>query len=235
MQEQNEVKCSHSGILAIGSGINLWYTLKLCAYNPSMADKLEGIDISNLASMETMKVDINNNTGKYLLPTDIIAKLQASDVTSITDITKEMAEYMFTQMTPSIIAKITDGIDTGINNINDYIPQLEQAIAGMEGVPARQDAVEQMKNAKLEMTDTVDKMTTLEEAIPAAFDTGKDNYLKEIEDRRSTIENEFQLTLNKGFKQIYSTVAIASLLALIVMIFYKEEKRAKNSGSFYKL
>ena len=70
-------------------------------------------------------------------------------------------------------------------------------------------------------------MKALKEAIPKAFETGKENYLTEIENNRDLIEIEFQTTLNKGFQEVYATVTITSLLALIVLMAYKEEKKIK--------
>ncbi len=196
--------------------------------NPSMADKLEGIDIPDLTAMEHIQFDMNSNTGDIQLSEEIIETLQASDVTTIADNSKMMADYMFSQMTPSIIAKITSGIDSGISGINDSISQLTQAIDAMPSNPAMQDKIDKMNEAKLQMTGTVEKMTTLEGALPSAFETAKTNYLAEIEGNRNAIVNEFQTVLNNGFKQVYSTVAIASLLAMIVLMLYREEKKIKH-------
>lgn len=192
--------------------------------NPSMADKLEGIDIPDLTSMETIKFDMTRNTGNFQMSAEILEVLQSSDVTTITDSAKVMADYMFVQMTPSIVTNITNGIDTGINSINDSVSQLSQAIAAMPPTPEMQGRIDGMNNAVQQMTDTVDKMITLKEAIPGAFDTAKSDYLMEIDKKRGDIEEEFQTTLNNGFKQVYSTVAIASLLAMIILMLYKEEK-----------
>ncbi len=200
--------------------------------DPSMADKLKGIEIPDLTAMETMKFDMTSTAGNFEMSEDIIEKLQASDVTTITDTSKEMADYMFAQMTPGIIANISGGIDSGINGINDSISEMTKAIEKMQAIPTMQETVDQMNKAKLMMSGTVEKMNTLKEAIPGAFDTAKTNYLAEIDNRRDIIENEFQITLNNGFKQVYSTVAIASLLAMIVMMFYREDR--KNKGSIAK-
>lgn len=195
--------------------------------NPSMADKLEGIEIPDLTAMETIKFDMSGKMGNFQLPEEVLSSLQSSDVTTITENTKMMAEYMFSQMTPMIMANATKGIDAGINGINDYISELTQAMDAMSGNPAMQETVDKMNNGKLQMTDIVDKMKTLKDAIPGAFDTGKANYLTEIDKKSDVIEKEFQTTLNKGFEQVYSTVAIASLLAMIILMLYREEKKSK--------
>lgn len=197
--------------------------------NPSMAEKLEGIDIPDLTAMETIKFDMSNSSGKFQMSDEILEMLKSSDVTTITDSTKAMADYMFVQMTPSIVTNITSGLDAGINSINDSISQLSQAIDGMPPTPEMQGRIEGMKGAVMQMTDTVDKMNALKDAIPGAFDTAKEDYLLEIENRRSAIEQEFQTTLNNGFKQVYATVAIVSLLAMIVLMLYREEKKVKNN------
>jgi len=196
--------------------------------DPSMAEKLKEVDIPDLTAMETMKFDMTSNSGKFQMPDEVLEMLKSSDVTTITDSTKAMADYMFAQMTPSIITNITNGLDLGINSINDSISQLSDAIAAMPPIPEMQGRIEGMKGAVMQMTDIVDKMTTLKEAIPGAFDTAKTNYLTAIENKRSVIEQEFQTTLNNGFKQVYSTVAIASLLAMIVLMLYREERKVSN-------
>lgn len=196
--------------------------------DPSMAEKLKEVDIPDLTAMETMKFDMTSNSGKFQMPDEVLEMLKSSDVTTITDNTKAMADYMFAQMTPSIITNITNGLDLGINSINDSISQLSDAIAAMPPIPEMQGRIEGMKGAVMQMTDIVDKMTTLKEAIPGAFDTAKTNYLTAIENKRSVIEQEFQTTLNNGFKQVYSTVAIASLLAMIVLMLYREERKVSN-------
>lgn len=196
--------------------------------NPSMADKLKGIEIPDLTAMETIKLDRNSNAEDFQLPVEIIEKLKASDVTTITDNTKTIADYMFTQMTPPIIANITSGIDLGINGINDSLSQMTQALAEMQSIPTMQGTIAKMNDAKLQMTGTVEKMNSLKEAIPGVFDTAKINYLTEIENNKNVIEKEFQRILNNGFKQIYSTVAIASLLAMVVLMFYREDRKIKS-------
>jgi len=197
--------------------------------NPSMAEKLKGIDIPDLASMETIKFDMNSKSDNFQLPEEIIEMLQSSDVTTITDNTKKMAEYMFSQMTPSVITKINGGIDSGITGINDSVTQLTEAINKMPPIPTMKPTIDKMNAGKVQMEDTLVKMKALKEAVPAAFETEKNNYLTEIENIGSTIENEFQTTLNKGFQEVYATVAIASLLAMVVLMLYKEEKKVTTN------
>ena len=75
------------------------------------------------------------------------------------------------------------------------------------------------------MVDTMDKMGILKAAVPNSFKTAKVNYLTEIDSRQNLIQEEFQKTLNGGFGQVYSTVAIASALAFLFLLFYRSKKK----------
>lgn len=92
-----------------------------------------------------------------------------------------------------------------------------------------QAGLDQMNAAVTDMTDTADKMTALKEAIPGAFDTAKENYLTEIENRRLPIEDEFRKTMNTGYKQLYLTVTISSAAALVILAFYRKKKNAPEA------
>ena len=196
--------------------------------DPAMADKLKDVNIPDLTAMQTIKFDMSSNSGKIQLSAEVLEKLQASDVTTITENSKMMSEYMFSQMTPGVIAMITGGIDTGITTMNDLIAQLTQAIEGMPNTDAMKDTIAQMNEGKLQMSGVVEKMTIMKESIPELFETSKVNYLTEIDNMSEAIETEFQTTLNTGFKQVYSTVAIISLVGMIILLFYKEDRKKKN-------
>jgi hypothetical protein len=93
------------------------------------------------------------------------------------------------------------------------------------------EGLEGMNAALAEMTDTTDKMTALRDAIPGAFETAKENYQAEIENRRLPVEAEFQKTMNTGYKQLYLTVTISSAAALVILAFYRKKKDAPVSES----
>jgi len=84
--------------------------------------------------------------------------------------------------------------------------------------------MESMKQAKSEMEDTVTKMNAMKAAVPDAFNKASEDYLKEIDNMSEKIEGEFQSTLNDGFKQVYLTVSISSLIALIILAFYRRKR-----------
>ena len=76
------------------------------------------------------------------------------------------------------------------------------------------------------MGATVYQMEILKEAIPGAFEKGKENYLQIIRERSQRIESTYQSSLNKGFWQIYLTTSIFAALALLLLLAYRDNKRA---------
>jgi hypothetical protein len=136
---------------------------------------------------------------------------------------------MFMEMTPDVITKITSGIDSGISGLSKGIESLDQKITELQKMPVGAGpgpaVIEQMKASKDQMTETVRKMTTLKDAVPPSFKQAKLNYLSEIDNKSLEIEASFQTTLNQGFKQVYLTVFLASFIALILLLFYREDHK----------
>ena len=192
--------------------------------DPAMAEKLKGIEIPDLSSMETMKFDPKGRGQKMELPQTILDQMKSSDVTTITNNTKLIADYMFSKMTPEVQAQITGGLDAGIKSLKGSEAQLSAALQAIPNIPPMQGKLEQMRAAQEQMTDTVRKMEALKRGIPEAFQSARKDYIKEIDRESGKLEAEFQSTLNTGFKQVYATVAIVSLLAFLILMFYKESK-----------
>ena len=90
-------------------------------------------------------------------------------------------------------------------------------------------AIDSMADVKNQLSNMVNQMTTMKNAVPAAFETAKNDYLSAIDSKKMELENEFQRTLNNGFKQVYWTVAIASMLALIILGLYKNRPVSEAS------
>lgn len=149
----------------------------------------------NIPNLQEIKIDFNSNSN-YKMDATLIKLMQSSDVTTILVNSKTLAVSMFDQMTPTIIGEINTGLDTGIKALTK--------------VPS--------------MQTTIQKMIALKETVPIAFKQAKNNYLKEIDSKANKIETAYQTTLNKGFKQVYLTIVIASSLSLLVLIFYKKKK-----------
>ena len=138
--------------------------------DPNMADKLGDVEIPELTSMQTIKLDFSGN-GDYEMPAEIIEKLKSSDVTTIVDITKEMAVIMFDEMTPSVIENIQNGLNSGIEGISTGIEELDtnisemqsgysgigQGITGMQtAVAAQTSALTQLKGIKASMVQMIE-------------------------------------------------------------------------------
>ncbi|MDF2514640.1 MAG: major facilitator superfamily transporter, partial [Herbinix sp.] len=166
-----------------------------------------------------------------------IEQLQSSDVTTITEDTKLLSSAMFDLMTPEIILKIQDGLQNGVTALEESASGMEEGITQLQAAAtATEDVVQQqalqgqlagLTGAKAEIEDTIGKMTALKDAIPVAFETAKEAYLSELENLQDPIESEYQVTLNKGFKELYLTVTVASLLGLGILLFYRK-KREEN-------
>ncbi|MBQ0037598.1 MAG: MFS transporter [Clostridiales bacterium] len=102
--------------------------------NPMLSKQMEGMEIPKLSDMTTMDIQMSGDgDSSYEMPADLLDKLQNSDVTTIADITVEMVDRMFTDMTPTVIEKINTGLDAGINGINTGIQSMESAMAQMGG------------------------------------------------------------------------------------------------------
>ena len=74
------------------------------------------------------------------------------------------------------------------------------------------------------------EMNALNQAIPGAFDTAKTNYLAEIDARSGSLEQTYQSTLNAGYKSIYTTTLICSLLAILLLAVFAKKPEATVEG-----
>jgi len=137
---------------------------------------------------------------------------------------------MKSSMPASVISQLAD--IKSMEELNAKIAALQGAIKTLEGKIAQSKqsqsqmtaAIAQMTAAKTEMETLVSEMTSLNAAIPDAFETAKQNYLAEIDARSGQIQEVYQSTLNKGFQSIYFTVVVSSALAILLLLFYKKKK-----------
>lgn len=263
--------------------------------NPQMKEQLDKINIPDLTAMSTVKIDMAGNSGKAKIPSDMLAKIQASDVTDITKNTKELAGHMFSEMSKPIMAQIKDGVQSGIDGIKQGKEQLQSALSAMQaaasqgaqtpsqtaqtpsqgaqtssqpaqipsqpaqapsqpaqipsqpaqmspppqtpqtgmpqGVPGTSGslsgmgaAVTSMENTLAQLDTLSSQMGTLKKAVPGAFKTAEENYLREIDKENTKIQSVFQETLSGGFRNVYLTTAIAAIAGLLFLIFYSRKK-----------
>jgi EmrB/QacA subfamily drug resistance transporter len=155
------------------------------------------LDAMDIGAMTDMKFDMSKGSN-IQFPDELITKMQAADVTTITDSAKLMASYMFTTMGE----KAVDGISQGI--------------AGME-----------TQNPMMVGT-MLTYMKSIRDDLPGAFAQAEADYMQQVDASSTSLQTIYQDTLNQGFRQIYLTVAIVSLLALLVLIGYRPVVKTKD-------
>ncbi|MEW9078806.1 MFS transporter [Terrisporobacter glycolicus] len=305
--------------------------------NSQMKDKLKNMDMPDLVSMETVKIDFDDNNSDYKVSDNVVELMKTSDVTTITNNSKIMAKTMFHEMTLSVIKDIQNNVQKGIDGVDKGVVSIESSISklndgynklstaytkvnagynklnsaytqvnsayikmnesyikannamklAMRNTDNKQENMNQMggdtasmasklkamktqvdtmktkvntmksqvdtmkvqanniksqlrsmNTALTSMKETLnsmksleDKMIILKNSVPNAFDEGEKAYLKEIDNRSDQIENTFQKILNIGFKNVYLTTGISSIIGLLLLLFYKNKPIINNRKS----
>lgn len=198
--------------------------------NEEFSKRLEGMpDLSNMKKIDMDFSKMSEGNTDFEMPAEVIARLQASDVTTIVEDTKYMSKVMFEQMSPQITKKVQDGIDKGINGVNSGIEAMEGLDkASSSGIMAMMmgNKMDEIKSYIPKMKALVGYMEKVKDAIPDAFDKALDGYLVAIDNNAEKIEKAYQSALNKGFKNIYLLTAITSALALVILKFYNWKREA---------
>ncbi len=96
------------------------------ASNDKLKDKLKGVAFPDLASKTTLDIDMDAGGS---LPDDLVELLKTADATTITARTRIVADRMFAAQTPSVIADITDGVDTGLASLTTAQHDVDKAHA----------------------------------------------------------------------------------------------------------
>lgn len=146
---------------------------------------------------------------------------------SLLDMMPSSAKSKMSSDTKKKVAKIhsVSDINRNISEMNSALKDMESSIREMESSRAEMaSAMDKMRKSGEKLDDLSRKLKTLMEAVPGAFEKAEDNYIISIEKRRSTIETVFRRTLNEGFRDIYTLVAIASAAAIILLLGYSTRK-----------
>lgn len=105
--------------------------------DPQLADRLGTVTFPDLASKTT--ITINTSGGGTTLAPDLVELLKTADVTTIVERTKIVAERQFDAETPAVIADITDGVNTGLDSLQQAQAdlasaqrKLDKAITGLD-------------------------------------------------------------------------------------------------------
>ncbi len=162
--------------------------------------------------------DITDMIPAYIL--DRIPENVISELRKIKTPEELKAKIDSTEKTIDILSAKKVQMDARAYAIEKNIRQTEAKRAGLL------KAIDGMKKGLDEMDTTAFQMETLKEAIPGAFEKGKENYLQIIRERSERIESTYQSSLNKGFWQIYLTTSIFAALALLLLLAYRDNKRA---------
>lgn len=130
-----------------------------------LKDKLKDVEFPDLGSKTTIDIDMDSGTS---LPDDLVELLKTADVTNITERTKTVAERMFAEQTPSVIADITDGVDTGLASLDSATRDVEKAHAKLvkavkgidKGIDGMTKAAKGVRSGIAGMTKAIDGMTS---------------------------------------------------------------------------
>lgn len=131
----------------------------------------------------------------------------------------------YTKMNDSYI-KANNAMKSKMNHIKSQMNTMKVQSNKMKSqLDSMKSALTSMKESSTSMKSLKEKMIVLKNSIPSAFEEGKKSYLKEIDKRSDKIENTFQSILNKGFKNVYLTTGISSILGLFLLFFYNDKSK----------
>ncbi|MEF9917832.1 MAG: MFS transporter [Eubacterium sp.] len=172
---------------------------------------LKNMKFPNFMGMTQMKIN-QDSVKNMAFPPNIAKEMRDADVTTIVGTTNNMAIYISEKMGKSITAHITKNVQTSIDDLN-------QMVASGQIPPPESDQINTM----------VEQLTVLQEAVPETIKQGFETYLSQVHMMDNQIQKMYQKAMESGYKQVYLTTAIASGIALIVLLFYKDKHRKKKN------
>lgn len=112
------------------------------------ADMLDGVDIPKMTSYTHIEMDMNDTDSKYnvTVSDEMKQRLQDSDVTTIVATVKDMSTEIYDQIKPQLEAEALQGIDTGLDKMNEGLGKLDDSISEMK------DSLAEMRDKKSEMS-----------------------------------------------------------------------------------
>ena len=82
------------------------------------------------------------------LPADLQARLQGADVTTIVDLTKEVAARMYDQYVPGVVERIRDGLATGLAGLDGALAKMQEQADGLaQALTGAESGLAQMDDA----------------------------------------------------------------------------------------
>jgi peptidoglycan hydrolase CwlO-like protein len=133
--------------------------------DPELKDKLKNVEFPDLNSQTTINIDTTSSSGATL-PDDLVELLKTADVTNIVERSKVVAERQFATQTPSVIADITNGVNTGLDSLSTTSADLStaekkltKAITGVSsGIDGMNKAATGMRSGIAGMTKAITGM-----------------------------------------------------------------------------
>ena len=169
---------------------------------------------NNKGDMKTM-TKYENSSSESKMPNMEKMPANMTTMTSKLDDMKKQVNTMKSKM---------DDMKSQMNTMKVQSNKMKSQLDSMES------ALTSMKETSTSMKSLKDKMVVLKNSIPGAFEEGEKSYLKEIDKRSDKIENTFQSVLNKGFKNVYLTTAVSSILGLFLLFFYNDKSKKINEN-----
>lgn len=144
------------------------------------ADMLDGVDIPKMTSYTHIEMDMNDTDSKYnvTVSDEMKQRLQDSDVTTIVATVKDMSTEIYDQIKPQLEAEALQGIDTGLDKMNEGLGKLD-------------DSISEMKNSLAEMRDKKSEMTAQAKDMDGQAAKMRDS-IETMNGKISTMEDQAQ-------------------------------------------
>ena len=145
--------------------------------DPAMKDKLASVKIPDLASMQTVKINMNGSDSNFKVPEEMLELMKSSDVTTITDNIKTFSTTMFQFMTPGVINNIQNGIQKGIDALESNIVDMDKGIIGLQtAITSQEKVIEQLNRMYPMMSQSVYNSANFDKMISSKMpsDTAAD-------------------------------------------------------------
>ena len=169
---------------------------------------------NNKSSMKT-KTKYENISSESKMPNMEKMPANMTTMTSKLDDMKKQVNTMKSKM---------DDMKSQMNTMKAQSNKMKSQLDSMKS------ALTSMKETSTSMKSLKEKMIVLKNSIPNAFEEEEKSYLKEIDKRSDKIENTFQSVLNKGFKNVYLTTGVSSILGLFLLFFYNDKSKKVNEN-----
>lgn len=124
------------------------------------------------------------------------------------------------------------GLEAKLKESEAQKAQMEGALGGMSsGRNELLGAIDTAESQKELMVKAKELMQEVKEGIPGLFAQSKADYLAAVDNDSEKIEGVYQSTLNEGFKNMFICVTVFNVLGVILLAFYKDDKKAKKAES----